>query len=150
MVEETLLYFAFYFSLFFLSPYSVPPSTRLFHQSFWMAFIRATSPHRELLRDCSNVTERSLNEGEKMSFLLKHDELVAQKSSSSPSFIFLVFAPLFFYDSLFRNFSPWDLVTQFLRYLALLSIVRISWISVVYNCAKRDYMVNFWCSDWWN
>lgn len=95
-----------------------------------MAFIRATSPHRELLRDCSNVTERSLNEGEKMSFLLKHDELVAQKSSSSPSFIFLVFAPFFL------RFAFSKLLTMGSRY----SVLKIFGLII-----DSSHIVNFGC-----
>lgn len=95
-----------------------------------MAFIRATSPHRELLRGYSNVAEGSLNEGRKiyssvMNFHRKIHFVPLFFFFPPPPFFPLLFVfglrfelPFFFfYDSLFR--LTFDYVTSSLQFDSL-------------------------------
>lgn len=95
-----------------------------------MAFIRATSPHRELLRGYSNVAEGSLNEGRKicssvMNFHRKiHFVPLFFFFPPLPFFRFFLFSVFvssclffFFYDSLFR--LTFDYVTSSLQFDSL-------------------------------
>lgn len=95
-----------------------------------MAFIRATSPHRELLRGYSNVAEGSLNEGRKIysSVMNFHRKIhfVPLFFFFPPSFFSASFCFrssfraaffFFFYDSLFR--LTFDYVTSSLQFDSL-------------------------------
>lgn len=127
-----------------------------------MAFIRATSPHRELLGLLySNVAEGSLNEGRKI--LLERDELSPQnffffpvslcfRSSAVSSCLFFFF---FSCDSPFR--STFDYVNllvtvrfhnSFPRCLTLLCNYRYLVYQFPLVLCRKNYSISFFVSDW--